>query len=129
MSKINRILCIEYHQDTCELLKIVFKNEGYTLIECETPEHGLELAKQNRYSAIILEFRLPRLSGIEICRQIRQFDSTTPIIFFSASVFPAERAAGLAAGADAYLVKPNNFGNLAKTVLSLIEKKSSTDQV
>jgi CheY-like chemotaxis protein len=67
-----------------------------------------------------LHHRLADVSGVEICRQIRGYDRQTPIIFYSGAVFPQEKEAGLAAGANAYLTKPNDLEKIAGAVKQLI---------
>ena len=80
------------------------------------------MAEQNSFSAIILDNRLADISGVEICRQIRTYDKQTPIIFYSGSAYPKDKKEGLKAGANAYLVKPNDFDNLIPTTIKLIEE-------
>jgi DNA-binding response OmpR family regulator len=56
------------------------------------------------------------MSGVEMCRRIRAYDRRTPIIFYSASAYPKDREAGLAAGADDYLVKPEGLDRIVETI-------------
>ena len=116
MTQNRRILCIDDDKDSCDLLEILFSFEGIQITGCENFETALKLAKKNRYLAIVLEYRLASGSGADICRKIREFDRTTPIVFYSASAFPADRREGFAAGADDYLVKPNDFERLTDVI-------------
>lgn len=113
------ILCIEDDEDCRALLAYILENEGFQVESCSTSEKGLKLAKESRFSAIVLDHRLTEISGVEICRQIRAYDKQTPIIFYTASAYPKDREAGLAAGANDYLVKPMDFGRIAKTIKDL----------
>lgn len=122
MTDIKTVLCVEDDKDCYELLQFVLENEGFRVVSCATSNEGLQMAKQNSFAAIILDNRLADISGIEICQQIRIYDKQTPIIFYTASAYPKDREAGLAAGANAYLVKPNDFDNLVATTLSLVEE-------
>jgi two-component system phosphate regulon response regulator PhoB len=114
------ILCVEDDRDSYELLRFILENEDLRVVSCTTSEEGLRLAKQNDFSAIILDNRLADISGVEICRRIRAYDQRTPIIFYSASAYPQDRKSGLAAGANDYLVKPDDFERLAETVKRLV---------
>jgi DNA-binding response OmpR family regulator len=116
----NTILCIDDDQDTCELVSFMFNETGYKMTSCRTVEEGLLYARKKSFGAIILDNSFEKTSGTEICREIRSFDQTTPIIFFSGRAFPVDKDNGLAAGANAYLVKPNDLEQLTETVIGLI---------
>lgn len=122
MDSSNRILCVEDNKDSLELLQFLLGNEGFQVVSCLTSEEALQLAERNSFSAIVLDNRLADISGIEICREIRTYDKQTPIIFYSASALPKDREAGLAAGANDYLVKPNDLERIAETINRLISK-------
>jgi two-component system alkaline phosphatase synthesis response regulator PhoP len=116
------ILCVEDDKDACELIQFVLEQEGFRVVSCETSEDALRLAKKGNFSAIVLDCRLANIGGLEICRQIRTYDKLTPIIFYTAAAYPKDREAGLAAGANAYLVKPSDFEKIAETIKRLISE-------
>jgi DNA-binding response OmpR family regulator len=120
------ILCVEDDKDSYELLQLIFENVGFKVVTCCTSTEGLEMAKQNTFSAIILDNRLADISGVEICRQIRTYDQQTPIVFYSGSAYPKDKKAGLKAGANDYLVKPNDFDNLVPITIKLIKESEQT---
>lgn len=120
----NSILCIEDDEDTCTLMRFVFEQEGFIVTTCSA-EDCLQIVEHKSFSAIVLDNYFGDLDGIEICRQIRKFHPVTPIIFFSGEVRQTEREKALAAGADAYLIKPDDFEKLVETTLSLIKKAQS----
>lgn len=122
MTDIKTILCVEDDKDCYELLELIFKNEGYKVVSCSTSTEGLQMAEQNSFSAIILDNRLADISGVEICRQIRTYDKQTPILFYSGSAYPKDKKEGFEAGANDYLVKPNDFDNLVPTTVKLIKE-------
>lgn len=62
------------------------------------------------------------MSGVELCRHIRQSDIKTPILFFTAKAYPDDREAAMQAGASAYLIKPNDFDKFKETVKRLLDK-------
>jgi DNA-binding response OmpR family regulator len=120
MSQTKTILYVEDDADSCLLMKTLLKAEGYEVKTCASSEKGIQLAKEGGLSAIILDHWLASISGVEICRQIRTYDQTTPVIFYSGAAFPQDRQAGIEAGAQAYLVKPSDFGNIVETLKRLI---------
>jgi DNA-binding response OmpR family regulator len=111
------VLCVDDDSDTCELVKVMFGLIDYDVITCSTAADGLHCARQGGFSAIILDYRLVDLCGAEICREIRSFDVLTPVIFFAAEARFSEKQKALDAGANAYLVKPNDLEILSETVL------------
>ena len=113
------VLCIDDNQDTCELVAIVLERAGYKVTICNTPDEGLQYAREGLFAAIILDFRFSTMTGPELCQSIREFDSRTPIIFYTAAAYAEERFEGMAAGAQAYLTKPDDFEILAETVAQL----------
>lgn len=114
------ILCIEDDEDTCALLKFVFEQEGFHVTTCSAVD-CLEIVEKNGFSAIILDNYFGDLSGIDICREIRKWYPIVPIIFFSGEIRETEKDKALAAGANTYLVKPNDFEILVETTLKFIE--------
>jgi len=120
MTDSKTILCVEDDKDSYELLQFVLESEDFQVVTCDSSAEGLRLAQQNSFSAIILDNRLADISGVEICRRIRTYDQRTPIIFYSASAYQEDREAGLAAGANDYLVKPGDFVRIAETIKRLV---------
>jgi DNA-binding response OmpR family regulator len=116
-----KILCIEDDVDTCELVTFVFHNAGYKVETCSQAD-CLKLIHEEKFKAIILDNYFDGLSGIEICRKIRSSDQTTPVIFLSGEARQAEIDKALETGANAYLIKPNDFEKLVPTTIKLIEQ-------
>lgn len=102
-----RILCVEDDEDTCEALAELLRLPGYQVVTAYTVAQGLYLAQARDFDLIILDNWFKVSSGVELCRQIRGFDSETPILFYSAAAYDTDIEAGLRVGADAYIVKPN----------------------
>lgn len=116
-----RILCIEDDEDTCELITYVFAQKGYEIETCSRAD-CLKLIREEKFAAIILDNYFAGIKGTDICREIRSFDQTTPVIFLSGEARKAEIDKALATGANAYLLKPNDFEKLTETVINLIEE-------
>lgn len=113
------------NSDSCELIKFVFELEGYEVVSCDNLEDCLSGALQNDFDAIVLDNRFGQVSSLEACREIRGFNRTVPIIFYSGEARAAEINKALEAGADAYLVKPNDFERLTGTVINFIKRGRS----
>jgi CheY-like chemotaxis protein len=118
------ILCIDDDKDNCELLTFVFSRQGFQVVSCHTLNEGLEHIKQGNFSAIILDNHFGGTTGPEACQKIKSFRPSTPVIFYSGESRQSEIDKALAAGASAYLVKPNGFDELTKTVAKFISETS-----
>jgi DNA-binding response OmpR family regulator len=81
---------------------------------------ALRLIEKERFDLYILDSEMPGFSGLTLCHQIRAVDTRTPIIIFSGHGFESHREAGMLAGANAYLVKPD-VTELIPTVKRLLE--------
>lgn len=111
------------NSDSCELIKFVFELEGYEVVSCDNLADCLSGARQNNFDAIILDNRFGQVSSLEACREIRGFNRMVPIIFYSGEARTSEIDKAHEAGADAYLIKPNDFERLTETVINLIKNR------
>jgi DNA-binding response OmpR family regulator len=82
----------------------------------------VRLASEERFDLYLLDSWLPDGSGLDLCRRIRKFDPVTPIFFYSAAAYEADKNMALSAGAQAYLIKPSQTSELCDLVSSLIDK-------
>ncbi len=103
-----RILVVEDESDIRELISFTLTFSGYEVIGATNGEEALELAAEENFDLILLDVRMPRLSGYDACRQMRKMERSkdTPIVFLSAKGQENDMQAGLAAGADQYILKP-----------------------
>ena len=115
------ILYIEDHEDTRELVTLVLEQFNFEVVACSTIEVGIRLARTKDFDLYLLDSWLPDGSGLDLCKRIRQFDEETPILFYSAAAYEADRESALQSGAQAYLVKPTQTSELCALVSSLIE--------
>ena len=116
-----RVLYIEDHEDTRELVTLLLSQKSYEVVTGNTIESGIALAVDQKFDLYLLDSWLPDGSGLELCRQIRQFDKTTPILFYSAAAYASDHEMALRCGAQAYLIKPSQPSDLYKLVSELIE--------
>ena len=117
-----RILIIDDDPNCSELIDLMLQYSGteYEITCAQTPEEGLRLAATQSFDLYLLDYRLPGVSGAEVCRTIRRMDAITPVMFFTGAAHERERREAMQAGANAYLVKPNDLKKLTETVKSLI---------
>lgn len=96
------------------------------LIDCHsqsaaTMDEALARIAAEHFDLYLLDNWLPGGSGVELCRKIRQTDQSTPIVFYSGAALESERAEALAAGAQAYLVKPGDVAVLLETIKQFLK--------
>ena len=116
-----RVLYIEDHEDTRELVTLVLEQKSFEVVTGATIASGVALAGSQKFDLYLLDSWLPDGSGLDLCKQIRQFDTATPILFYSAAAYEIDRDQALKSGAQAYLVKPTHPQELCSLVESLIE--------
>ena len=118
-----RLLYIEDHEDTRELVTLVLEQRNYEVVTGSTIEIGVALARSQQFDLYLLDSWLPDGSGLDLCRRIREFDKVTPILFYSAAAYEIDRDLALRCGAQGYLVKPSQPSELCNLVTSLIESR------
>ena len=116
-----RVLYIEDHDDTRELVTLVLEQRSYEVVSGTTIESAVALAGSQQFDLYLLDSWLPDGSGLDLCKRIREFDKATPILFYSAAAYEIDRAAAFESGAQAYLIKPTQPSDLCNLVTSLIE--------
>jgi len=104
------VLVVEDNDKNRKLVRDVLTHKGYEVIEAETGEEGVRLAKERLPRLILMDIQLPGIDGIEALRQIRADETTrgTPIIAVTASALDRDRQKIMAAGFDGYQSKPLN---------------------
>lgn len=120
-----RILCVEDHEDTRFMLDLLLRQQSYDVVLADTVITALLLAQSQSFDLYILDKRFRGGSGLELCRQIRAFDSKTPIIFYSGAAGDSDRAEAISAGSQAYIAKPYIDELLAKVRELLCDKNVS----
>jgi DNA-binding response OmpR family regulator len=104
---VNRsVLIVEDEERLRDLLSANFQFEGYETAAASEGRQALALAEKRSFDLVILDVRLPGMSGLEVCRTLRRRRSTAGIIILTALSDEMERVAGLRAGADDYVSKP-----------------------
>ena len=111
-----RILIVEDEPGILNFIKQGLEEESFLVDTAEDGNKGLILALSDNYDLLLLDWMLPGLSGIEICRQFRKENTTTPIIFLTAKDTVQETIFGLQSGANDYIKKPFHFEELLERI-------------
>jgi two-component system phosphate regulon response regulator PhoB len=119
-----RVLCVDDDEDTRDMMRMLLAEYGYEAVIAASVSDALENARSGGLALCIVDHWLTESNGIELCQQIRAFDSDTPIMFYSGAGYGTDIQKGLDAGAQAYLVKPD-FDNLKPTIDRLIDEAAS----
>jgi DNA-binding response OmpR family regulator len=116
-----RILCVEDDADICEVLTATLSMNSLEAVCVPEVAAAHALMGKEKFRLYILDGQLPGVSGLTLCEEIRMADKVTPIIIFSGHGKEADRAAGLRAGANAYILKPG-MKEIVPTVKRLLEQ-------
>ena len=115
------ILLAEDDADTREILQLILHRAGFRVSLAGDSSEVLQLVAANHIDVLLLDNWMPGMTGIELCRQIRSFNQTIPILFCSGAVTEADKKAGFAAGAQGYIAKPfdpDDLTNILRAALS-----------
>ena len=118
-----RILIIEDEEKIANLLRKNLKAEGFAVDVASDGERGLFLAKTNDYDLVVLDVRLPGRDGIAICRELREYGKTFPVLMLTVVGETPKKVEALNAGADDYLTKPFSFEELLARIRALLRRE------
>ena len=110
------ILLIEDEEGIVQFLKQGLEEEGYRVSVATDGEKGVHIFKTEKLDLILLDWMLPKLSGIEVCKALRNFNTKIPIIFLTAKDTVQETVEGLKSGANDYIKKPFSFDELVERI-------------
>jgi two-component system, OmpR family, response regulator len=119
-----RLLVVEDEERLAGLVKRGLSEEGHAVDLAATGEDALAWTETATYDVIVLDVMLPGISGLDVCRTLRQHRSQTPILLLTAKDAVSDRVSGLDAGADDYLVKPFAFAELSARLRALTRRPS-----
>ena len=118
------VLVVEDNEKNRKLVRDVLTFKGYTVVEAESGEDGVRLARERRPRLILMDIQLPGIDGIEALRQIRA-DATTsaiPVLAVTASAMDRDRQKIMAAGFDGYQSKPLNVKEFVAAVAEILAR-------
>jgi DNA-binding response OmpR family regulator len=121
MLKQPHILFADDNADIREMVQLVLQAAGFRVSTTDTSTGVLKLATTERFDVLLLDYWMPELTGIELCRRIRTFDQKTPILICSGAVSAADTETAVLAGAQGLLTKPFNSEGLVKAVRSVLK--------
>jgi len=101
-----KVLIVDDEQSILTLLKYSLEKEGYEVIQAEDGQTGFDIAMNNDLDFIILDLMLPKMDGMDVCKNLRLNKVNTPILMLTAKDDELERIIGLELGADDYMTKP-----------------------
>ena len=122
-----KILIVEDEVGIADFLKQGLEEEGYTVLVAYDGEAGLALALEQKVNVILLDWMLPKMNGIDICKAIRKANIQTPILFLTARDTVQETIEGLKAGANDYIKKPFSFEELIERIKIHFRNTASND--
>ena len=121
------ILLVEDEVKLARFIELELDSEGYQITVAHDGLTGLTLARELTLDLIILDWMLPHLNGLEICRRLRSTGSNVPVILLTAKDEVSDRVAGLDAGADDYVVKPFSIEELLARVRAHLRRTQEID--
>jgi CheY-like chemotaxis protein len=104
------VLCVDDHHDTSEMLELLLSREDYEVETAGTMEQACRLAESKQFDLYVLDRRLPDATGLELCERLQQITPGIPCIFYSGDAYELHRREAIAAGAAAYVAKPDIDG-------------------
>lgn len=117
-----KVLIIEDDQAMAVALRDGFEYEGYEVMLAHDGAMGLQLASETEVDLIILDVMLPKLSGLDLCQQLRAKGNNVPIIMLTARGQESDKVRGLKLGADDYITKPFSFLELTARVEAVLRR-------
>lgn len=124
---ISTVLIIDDEPRIAAIARDYLRHAGFSVITAETGQSGLERARADRPSLIVLDLRLPDMDGIDMARALRQV-SNVPIVMLTARAEESDRLLGLDAGADDYIVKPFSPRELVARVRAVLRRAGASDR-
>lgn len=119
-----KILVVEDEKNILSYLQKGLKEAGYNIDTAENGEEALYMASINNYDLILLDVMIPKMDGIEVCRQLRKEKNAAYIVLVTAKDKISDKVKGLDAGADDYITKPFAFAELLARLRAVLRRNS-----
>ena len=121
-----RVLCVDDHHDTSEMLQLLLAEENYDVHTAATMEEACSTAATKQFDLYVLDKRLPDGTGLELCEKLNEISPGVPCIFYTGDAYEIHRLEAMAAGAAAYVAKPNIEGLIAAVHELLADSECAT---
>ena len=121
-----RILCIDDHEDASEIMSLILSQEDYDVVTARSVEEAIKLSQSSEFDLYVLDRHLPDGNGLELCKRLSQLTPGVPCIFYSGDAYDIHRAEAFAAGAHAYVAKPDIEGLIENVRQLLAERECAT---
>jgi two-component system response regulator RegX3 len=125
---VSRILVVEDEESYSDPLSYLLRREGYEVAVAETGPAALAQFDKNGADLVLLDLMLPGLSGVDVCRQLRQ-RSTVPVIMLTAKDSEIDKVVGLEIGADDYVTKPYSSRELLARIKAVLRRLSEPEEL
>jgi len=122
-----KILLVEDDKQISKLLRYNLEREGYRVLQAYDGEAGLASARKERPDLMVLDVLLPKLDGLEVCKQVRR-ETQVPIIFLTAKRDAVDRVLGLELGADDYVPKPFSVREVLSRIRAILRRSSAPER-
>ncbi|MFV0527809.1 MAG: response regulator transcription factor [Lachnospiraceae bacterium] len=119
-----RVLLVDDEKLIVKGIRFSLEQDGMDVDSAYDGEEALELARKNKYDIILLDLMLPKLNGLEVCQQIREF-SNVPIVMLTAKSEDMDKILGLEYGADDYITKPFNILEVKARIKAIVRRSNS----
>jgi len=123
-----RILCVDDHLDTSEMLKVLLSDGDYAVETAGTIEEACALVATGSFDLYVLDKRLPDGTGMELCERLGGLTPGIPCIFYTGDAYEVHRHQAFEAGATAYVAKPD-IETLIETVHHLLKERECAAEV
>lgn len=123
-----KILLIEDDPNVCSFIYKGLTENGFEVAVALNGESGLSMFEKSSFDLIVLDIMLPDVSGLDVCKKIRETDQLTPVLFLTALGSAENIVLGLNTGADDYLVKPFKFIELVARINTLLRRVDNYSQ-
>ena len=121
-----RVLCVDDHRDTSDMLQMLLAEEDYEVHIAATMEEACSMAAKTQYDLYVLDKRLPDGTGVQLCETLMKLTPMVPCIFYTGDAYEIHRREAIAAGAAAFVAKPDIEGLISEVQRLLSQRECAT---
>ena len=118
-----RVLCVDDHRDTSDMLQLLLAEEDYEVHIAATMQQACNMAMNSEYDVYVLDKRLPDGTGVELCETLVKMTPKVPCIFYTGDAYEVHRREAMEAGAAAFVAKPDIEGLIDAVARLLSERE------